>query len=307
MPSVDALMDGELGIWLRLQDKKRKDAKQISLMLALLAAPGGIVTVLVLKEFGIASVANFFGGIVGAGLLFWALWNRQQVVNTLKQRMNGALAKALDLEYSRRVEPGRELEHARTFKLLPNYNRSEFEDRWSGQLQGTDFSLYEAVLKQKSSGRRNNSTRTVFRGLIIRFTFARDFFGTTLIDRDRVRFTLFGENRKLGGRTLEPVKMVDPRFEDAFDIFSTNQAEARYLVHPAYCERLIELEQSFEGKKLKALFHNGELLVTVSSKNLFESATLSPEKDRERLGKTIEQFAALSNLIKTLNEHSRDY
>jgi hypothetical protein len=30
----------------------------------------------------------------------------------------------------------------------------------------------------------------------------------------------------------------------------TDPVEARYLVHPAYCERLIEMEQEFDGGQI---------------------------------------------------------
>jgi hypothetical protein len=99
--------------------------------------------------------------------------------------------------------------------------------------------------------------------------------------------------------------MVDPRFEDAFDVYGTDQVEARYLVHPAYCERLIELEQEFEGDRLAALFLGGDLIVTLQTGNMFESATLNPKRDRELLGKTIAQFGSITKLVKLLNERPR--
>jgi hypothetical protein len=135
--------------------------------------------------------------------------------------------------------------------------------------------------------------------------FARDFIGVTLVRRDGFKFTLFGDSKSYGGQKLERIKMVDPRFEEAFDVYGTDQVESRYLVHPAYCERLLELERDFFGEKLCALFHGGDLLVTIQTNDLFESATLNPEEDRQLLAQTIEQFASIMCLIQTLNERSR--
>ena len=56
---------------------------------------------------------------------------------------------------------------------------------------------------------------------------------------------------------------------------------------------LIEMEQEFDGEKLAALFLGGDLIVTLHTGNMFESATLSPERDRELLGKTIAQFGSM--------------
>ncbi len=135
--------------------------------------------------------------------------------------------------------------------------------------------------------------------------FSRDFLGSTLVRRDGFKFTLFGDSKSYQGETLERIKMVDPRFEDAFDVYGSDPVEARYLVHPAYCERLLELERDFYGEQLVALFHKGDLLVTIRTDDLFESATLDSSKDHLRLGQTIDQFAAIARLIRTLNERPR--
>lgn len=73
------------------------------------------------------------------------------------------------------------------------------------------------------------------------------FLATTLVRRDGSKFTLFGDTKTYAGQKLERIKMVDPRFEDTVDIYGTDQVEARYLVHPAYCERLLDLEREFAG------------------------------------------------------------
>jgi hypothetical protein len=77
-------------------------------------------------------------------------------------------------------------------------------------------------------------------------------------------------------------------------------------VHPAYCERLLELERDFLGEKICALFKGGDLLVTIHAEDLFESATLDPSEDRALLAQTIEQFASIERLIRTLNERPRN-
>lgn len=64
-------------------------------------------------------------------------------------------------------------------------------------------------------------------------------------------------------------------------------------MHPAYCERLIKLEREFNGAKLSALFTGGDVIVTIHADDMFESATLNPDEDRERLGITIGQFGSL--------------
>ena len=99
--------------------------------------------------------------------------------------------------------------------------------------------------------------------------------------------------------------MADPRFEDAFTVWSNDQVEARYLVHPEYMERLVAVEQAFAGDNLRALFREGQLLIVLESGNMFESGSLDAEDDRRLLERTIAQFAALADLAAQLNERER--
>ena len=56
---------------------------------------------------------------------------------------------------------------------------------------------------------------------------------------------------------------------------------------------------------MAALFLGGDLIVTLETGDIFESATLNPARDRELLGKTIAQFGSISRLVKLLNERPR--
>ena len=90
-----------------------------------------------------------------------------------------------------------------------------------------------------------------------------------------------------------------------FTVWSNDQVEARYLVHPEYMERLVAIEQAFSGDNIRALFREGELLIVMESGNMFESGSLDAEDDRHLLERTIAQFGALADLAARLNERAR--
>ena len=305
LPEVDALMSG--GLQDRLDNLSAERAKAKEKMYW--TGGGGVVAAIlvgfILFTFGIDQFAFFVSSIIAGGALAWANSIRQKMVNSLKHEMNGALARSLQVDYSVSAFSGQEFENAREYGLLPTYDDKYLQDQWHGSIEGTDFLLYEAKLTEEQGSGKNRRTVTKFEGVVLRFQFARPFLGTTLVRRDGFKFTFFGDSKTYGGRTLERIKMVDPRFEDAFDVYGTDQVEGRYLVHPAYCERLIELEKEFEGDKLAALFLGGDLIVTLETGDIFESATLNPARDRELLGKTIAQFGSISRLVKLLNERPR--
>lgn len=305
LPDVDTLMAGGLSQWLDGQATARAEAKAKITKIMVMAGGSALGIMLFGWITGWATLAYI--AATGAFVIFsiWARTVWQNMINILKAEMNGALAKALAIDYSVDAFPGSEFDRACTFDLFPSYDNRHLQDQWHGSIEGTDFLLYDVRLTEERGSGKDRRTVDVFQGIILRMQFARAFLGTTLVSREAFKFTLFGDNKKFGSQKLERIKMVDPRFEDAFDIYGSDPVEARYLVHPAYCERLLELESQFEGEKLKALFIEGDVVVTVETGDMFESASLNPAKDRERLGKTIEQFGSIVKLVSLLNERPR--
>ena len=99
--------------------------------------------------------------------------------------------------------------------------------------------------------------------------------------------------------------MVDPRFNDEFDVWTNDPVEAQYLVHPEYVERLVALEGAFTARKLRALFQDGTLLVVFETGNDFETGSLTASDDRTHVQQAIAQFGALADLAVRLNERAR--
>jgi hypothetical protein len=309
-PDVDAVMAGELGQWLAQQGDARAAAKAKMKKIqryAIIAACAVAVIYVLLKPsdpFG-GLQFGFFAGLAGFG---WAAMSSAPMVSRIKGGINGAIAKALQIEYSAQVTPGKAFERAKSFDLLPGYDNSSFEDlRW-GTLGTQPFTLHEARLTEERGSGKNRRTVVVFNGSIMTIGFTRPFQGTTLIDRQSRHTGFFGGEKdsiNLNGIELERVSMVDPRFEDAFTIWSNDGVEARYLVHPDYAERLTAVEQAYAGKNIRALFHEGDLLLVLESGNMFESGSLDAESDRALLARTIDQFTSLAELATKLNERER--
>ena len=194
--------------------------------------------------------------------------------------------------------------------LGPQHDRANFEDLWYGNLAGQAFTLHEAHLEDERGSGKNRHWVTVFRGPIITIGFARKFHGVTLLERSgrHKKFGLFGEKEELemaDGTVLAIADMVHPDFEDAFTVFTTDQVEARYLVHPVYIERLIALEASFSGQNIRTLFRDGQLTVVLKTDNMFESGSLDARRDRDMVEMCVGQFMAMAGLATALNEEPR--
>jgi len=309
-PDVDTLLAGPLGQWLAGQATLREAAKKQSanrLFWALLVVLPLAGAMWVLAPMEVET--KFWFTLLPAGAAWW--WSqgpKRKAIKQVKTGINEAIAASLGLSYECDIEPDGVFEKAKNFGLMPSYDRASFEDRWAGSFGAMPFSLHEAHLQERRGSGKNTRWVTVFQGPIMAFGFGRSFLGTTLVQRSGRYRKLFGGTKDsivLDGLRLDYVDMVHPGFEDVFDVFSDDQVEARYLVHPVYIERLVALEQSFAGKNIRALFSAGELVVAVENENMFESGSIEARDDRALIERTIGQFARMTDLADALNERPR--
>lgn len=308
-PDADALMAGPLGEWLTSQNDERASVKAKVRRLRWLAVAAGIAIFVVLSLVWDAEAGIKLGAVAGFGGFGLAELAKRPLLNKLKGGINGAIAKALELQYSVEVAPGETFARAETFEMVPSYDDSGFSDLWWGVVGGRPFTLHEARLTEQRGSGKSRRTVVVFEGSIMSIGFNRRFHATTLLEPDnRRRKWLVGSEKEsctIGGVELERADMVDPRFEDRFTVWSNDQVEARYLVHPEYLERLLAVEAAFAGQDIRALFHGGDLLIALQTGDLFESGSLDAEDDRNLLAKAIEQFGALADLAVALQERER--
>lgn len=182
--------------------------------------------------------------------------------------------------------------------LVPDWDRSGFEDRLTGTRHGVDFEFFEARLEERrrstdSRGRTRTRWVTVFDGQCLRFRFHKAFSGRTVVLRDAGFF-----NRFTGRKGMDRVRLESKVFEDAFEVYSTDQVEARFLLTPDLMQRLIELEKVFRGGKLRCAFQDNELLVALEGGDLFEPGSMfTPLDNPERVRELLDDFAAIFNLI----------
>ncbi|MEM9668735.1 MAG: DUF3137 domain-containing protein [Pseudomonadota bacterium] len=186
--------------------------------------------------------------------------------------------------------------------LLPSWDRSDFEDRLTGKRAEVDFEFFEAHLEEKrttrdSNGRTRTRWVTVFRGQCIRFDFHKTFLGETLVTRDAGFFNRFG-----GKSGMDRAKLEDPRFEKAFEVYTTDQVEARFLLTPDLMQKLVDLETAFHGNKLRCAFVGGEMFIALEGGDLFEPGSMFRRlDDPNRIRELLDDFAAVFHLIDTVS------
>jgi hypothetical protein len=309
---IEGLMQGGLGDWLTEQESMRAAAKEKAASRWTWGA-ALLMPVAAFLWFGPAlpvDITMIILVIAAALVGFWGYRPIAAAKTAIKIGINSAIAASFGVEYSHEVEPGPEFEAAETYGLLPGYERSSFEDRWFGTLEGHAFNLYETHLEEQRGSGKNRRWVTVFRGPIIEMGFGRKFHSTTLLERAGKHRKWLGlggasDHVSFDGHQLDRVDQVHPAFGETFALYSDDQVEARVLVHPSYVEHLLRLESAFEAKELRALFTRGAVILAVEAGDLFESGAMDAATDRARAEQAARQFAALAGLALAINQNER--
>ena len=255
------------------------------------------IVVLMIVQFGpdaelnrhLAVAAGMIGALVAGARVKSA---RNNITHGLLERICGHFGYAYRRELSRPAyfEPFKRL------KLMPSFNREAWEDEVVGARNGADFTLCEAHLRYRSSG-KNSSTRTVFHGLILVVDYHKAFLGETVVKRDRGVF-----NRLMKpGKGFSRVGIASPEFEKIFEAWSTDQVEARDLLDPIVLERFKELDRLFKGDSLRAAFSGEKLYIAVETGDRLNMGSMfKPLAGPERVETILKELDVVFDLIDVL-------
>ncbi len=250
--------------------------------------------------FFIGLVAAIFAMVCVAIINIWANGEasklRDNIFSDIYPTVIGYFGKSFELNPSQLPELGEYQEYG----ILPDYDRGHFDDSFKGRYKDVPFVLREVVLEE-SDGHKDNKKqyKTVFDGILVEFSIPKRFSGTTVISQDKGFFA----NRLTSFMSkLSRVKLEDVDFEQHFEVYSSDQVEARYLLNTAAMERFLSLARFYRAG-LEASFNEQKLLIKLSSKhNYFEpqldiSKPLSFRGDIEQLFKELTEIFSLIDAL----------
>ncbi|MFN4224781.1 MAG: DUF3137 domain-containing protein [Hyphomonas sp.] len=255
----------------------------------------GIIVGMVLLKMAVVSIIV---AIIGFGVIGWGNMGIMKLQGEAKQLIVEPIARELQLSFEPKPGECGSIYKHKEVGVVPGWDRSKYEDLLTGKRGEVDFELFEAHLEEKrtttdSKGRTQTTWVTVFRGQCLRLDFHKTFYGRTLITRDAGFFNRFG-----GGKGMQRATLEDPVFEKIFEVYTTDQVESRYLLTPDFMQKLVDLEKTFKGGKLKAAFEGGEMFITVQGGNLFEPGSMfKPLDSADRVRDLINDFAAVFAII----------
>ncbi len=272
--------------------KKQRDFGVYGVLLG--AAIAGLVLFFFHHPFGLV-----VGAIAAFGLYAWGSRELNQLGRETKVMLVEPVVREFGMTYELAPAAPADIMRMRDLGLVPSWDRAAFEDKLTGQRQNAPFEFFEAHLEdeRRTTDSRGNSRRewvTVFRGQCLVARFPKPFNGVTKVERDHGAMNFFA---KLG-QGMPKVKLEDPVFEKAFEVYGADQIEARFILTPDFMERLLKLEKTFEGKQLRCAFQGGEMLLCVEGKNLFEPGSMYRKMDDlSRVQEMLHDFAAVFLLI----------
>lgn len=204
-------------------------------------------------------------------LWYWVTEPKRQYAKSYKKKILPQIAQTLgNLHY---IAKGKLIvDSLKASKIVPRYNRQECEDYFFGEYKGAKIELSEIKLEYESGSGDDKRVEVVFDGLVFLIQVPKQISGHTVLRPNQHGFFEWFNKKNLG---LDKADLVSPEFEDIYDVYTNDQVEARYLVHPKMIESYTNLSKEYDGGRLSAEYYNGRLLLMLPSKaKHFEPASI---------------------------------
>ena len=173
--------------------------------------------------------------------------------------------------------------------VVPHFTSEIYDDIFAGFHKGVHMEIVESEFKV----RRGKYEGTVFKGVVIKLDMNKAFTSHTIIAPD----SYF---HKSPVHDLRHTVLEDVEFEKKFDVYTNDEVDARYLITPAFMQRLIDLKTAFYADKIQCAFFENFLIISLNtSKDLFSLCSLLKPIDDNR--QYFEMFEEIISIIKLID------
>jgi hypothetical protein len=261
------------------------------------------------------SVPGFACLLVGFALLFLGASAQSKRHGTFKQVVLKQLLAAAcpSLEYAPDACIPESL-YRSSGLFRTSYDRYQGDDHVSGRIGSTDICFSELHTEYKtetkdSEGRKSTHWHTIFCGIFFVADFHKHFAGATFVLPDTAQGLLgpwLGQGlQALTSSHGEIVKLEDPRFEQAFVTYSSDQQEARYILSPSLMERMLELRDRFDVSTHFSFIDGRVHVALETGGSHFEPSLWRTGVSREELDIHLGLIRALVGIVEDLDLNQR--
>ena len=273
-----------------LEDERAALQKAVKKANLIAAVVGTGVGALVARFWGEAAAGVFVGisvyGVVSASL---TASKRRNFRSNFKSRIVASIAKSFGLSYDESDGLGTD----EFFEIYDCYiNEQSSEDMMSGEVQGVCVRFSDFYAAEKVRTKNGTRTDVKFQGVL----FVADFH-KRLNCEVQVCHKNSRNLRKYGQRA----NMDDVKFEEFFDVYTTDQVGARYALTPLLMQRLTEIYLRL-GSQINAVLREDKIYVAIETwRDNFEPRIDCSLKQDATMALYVDEIGALVDIVSELN------
>lgn len=114
--------------------------------------------------------------------------------------------------------------------------------------------------------------------------------------------------KKRNAKNMQDVNLEDVVFDKNWNVRSSDQIEARYVLTPALMERMLEIKKRFRGRKIEFSFWNNKVLIAVhTNKDMFETTSLfSSALKYRKVQEVVAQFYSVFSAVDLFKTEAKE-
>ena len=273
-----------------LEDERAALQKAVKKAGLIAAVVGTGVGALVARFWDEAAPGIFFGisvyGVVSALL---TASKRRNFRSNFKNRVVASIAKSFGLSYDENGGLGTD----EFFEIYDCYiNEQSSEDMMNGEVQGVRVRFSDFYAAEKVRTKNGTRTDVKFQGVL----FVADFH-KRLSCEVRVCHKNSRNLRRYGQRA----NMDDVKFEEFFDVYTTDQVGARYALTPLLMQRLTEVYLRL-GSQINAVLREDKIYMAIETwRDNFEPRIDCSLKQDATIELYVDEIGALVGIVSELN------
>ena len=257
----------------------------------LIAAVVGISVGALVARFWEEMAAGIFFGVAVYGVVSALLTasKRRNFRSNFKNRVVASIAKSFGLSYD---ESGG-LTADEFFEIYDCYiNEQSSEDMMSGEVQGVPVRFSDFYAAEKVRTKNGTRTDVKFQGVL----FVADFH-----KRLNCEVRVCHKNSRNLRRCGQRANMDDMKFEEFFDVYTTDQVGARYALTPLLMQRLTEVYLRL-GSQINAVLREDKIYVAIETwRDNFEPRIDCSLKQNATIALYVDEIGALVDIVSELN------
>lgn len=273
-----------------LEDERAALQKAVKKASLIAAVVGTSVGALVARFWDEVAPGVFFGvavyGVVSALL---TASKRRNFRSNFKNRVVASIAKSFGLSY----DESDGLAADEFFEIYDCYiNEQSSEDMMSGEVQGVRVSFSDFYAAEKVRTKNGTRTDVKFQGVL----FVADFHR-----RLNCEVRVCHKNSRNLRRCGQRANMDDVKFEEFFDVYTTDQVGARYALTPLLMQRLTEIYLRL-GSQINAVLREDKIYVAIETwRDNFEPRIDCSLKQDATIALYVDEIGALVDIVSELN------